>query len=172
MMRKLTIVVAGVVVLAVLGGAVLAAETAGPPAGVAAPGAVGAMPGAGQPRPGALAMQMLMGRGYLTPNEQSQALWKQLLDQFITLQNERWVLFGLMGATPRDQGKVKAQEKVILALMKQMGETGTALQPYWHAQGGRVRGRGAGGAGAAGAAGGAGGAVPPPAAAMPAMPAM
>jgi hypothetical protein len=140
------------------------AAAAGPPPGAPAPN-VGAAVTAGGGNPGAraaqqgfaLATQILTGRGWITPNADSEKLWKQLLDQFNTLTTERWKMFGLQAAPIPDQKSIRAQMAVVMAIMKSMGDTATALQPFYHAPPQRVR-RPRPAAGAAGAA-----AVPPPA---------
>ncbi len=131
-------------ILAMLAGLALAADdaaaAAGPPPGAPAP-AVGAAVNAGGGNPAAraaqqsfaLATQMLMGRGWITPNADSEKLWNQLLTQFQTLTTERWKMFALQAAATPDQKAIRGQMAVVMAIMKQMGDAATAMQPYYHA---------------------------------------
>ncbi len=167
MTRRAIVVLAGAMILAMLAGLALAADdaaaAAGPPPGAPAP-AVGAAVNAGGGNPAAraaqqsfaLATQMLMGRGWITPNADSEKLWNQLLTQFQTLTTERWKMFALQAAATPDQKAIRGQMAVVMAIMKQMGDAATALQPYYHAPPQRARR-------ARPAAGAAAGAVPPPA---------
>ncbi len=169
MTRRAIVILAGAMVVAMLAGLALAADdaaaAAGPPPGAPAP-AVGAAVNAGGGNPAAraaqqgfgLATQMLMGRGWITPNADTEKLWNQLLDQFQKLTTERWKLFALQAAAAPDQQAVRGQMAVVMAIMKQMGDAATAMQPYYHApqRNAARRNRGA-------APGAAAGAVPPPA---------
>jgi hypothetical protein len=103
------------------------------------------MPGGGNPgarvaqQSFALATQMLTGRGWITPNADSEKLWNQMLAQFQTLTTERWKMFGLQAVATPDPQAVRGQMAVVMAIMKQMGDTASALQPFYHAPPARAK---------------------------------
>lgn len=77
--------------------------------------------------------QLLLGRGWLSPGTDSQKLWNSLQDQFQKLETERWKMFGLQDAKPQDPTAIRAQQAVLVALMKQMWGTAQLMKPYYHA---------------------------------------